>query len=108
LLVGDYCIRKLVLYEKDFGWMAFWELDPEVLGLLWLVGFCDLGGGGGGNTFAVCRQDWGRQAMPLLNYTVPFALQLRKGMEILSQGGQVIRLLALTWLSFEGQPQLAC
>jgi hypothetical protein len=33
--VGDYSIRQLVLYEKDFGWMAFWELNPEVLGSLW-------------------------------------------------------------------------
>jgi hypothetical protein len=23
LLLGDYPIRQLVLYEKDFGWMAF-------------------------------------------------------------------------------------
>jgi hypothetical protein len=25
LLVGDYPIRQLVLYEKDLGWMALWE-----------------------------------------------------------------------------------
>jgi hypothetical protein len=25
-------MRQLVLYEKDFGWMTFWELNPEVLG----------------------------------------------------------------------------
>jgi hypothetical protein len=34
LLVEDYPVRQLVLYEKDFGWVAFWELNPEVLGLL--------------------------------------------------------------------------
>jgi hypothetical protein len=39
LLVGDYSIRQLVLHEKDFGWMAFWELNPEVLGSLWLMAF---------------------------------------------------------------------
>jgi hypothetical protein len=37
LLVGYDPIRQLVLYEKDFGWMAFWELNPEVLGSLWLM-----------------------------------------------------------------------
>jgi hypothetical protein len=25
LLVGDYSIWQLVLYEKDLGWMAFWD-----------------------------------------------------------------------------------
>jgi hypothetical protein len=37
LLVGDYPIRQLDLYEKDFGWMPFWELNPEVLASLWLM-----------------------------------------------------------------------
>jgi hypothetical protein len=23
--------------EKDFGWMAVWEMNPEVLGSLWLI-----------------------------------------------------------------------
>jgi hypothetical protein len=45
LLVGDYPIRQLVLYEKDFGWMAFWELNPEMLGSLWLMASVTLGGG---------------------------------------------------------------
>jgi hypothetical protein len=36
-MVGDYPIRKLVLYEKDFDWTAFWELNPEVLVSLWLM-----------------------------------------------------------------------
>jgi hypothetical protein len=34
--MADCSLRQLVLYEKDFGWMAFWELDPEVLKSLWL------------------------------------------------------------------------
>jgi hypothetical protein len=37
LLVGYYSIRQLVLCEKDFGWVALWELNPEVLGSLWLM-----------------------------------------------------------------------
>jgi hypothetical protein len=45
LLVGDYPIRQLVLYEKDFVWMVFWELNPEVLGSLWLMASATWGGG---------------------------------------------------------------
>jgi hypothetical protein len=29
LLVGDYSFRQFVLCEKDFGWMFFWEFNPE-------------------------------------------------------------------------------
>jgi hypothetical protein len=46
LLAGDYLITQLALYEKDFGWMAFWELNPEVLGSLWLLASATWGGGG--------------------------------------------------------------
>jgi hypothetical protein len=34
-------------------------------------------------------RDWGRRAVPLLNYTLAFALQLRKITENLSQGAHV-------------------
>jgi hypothetical protein len=37
LLVADYPVRRVVLYEKGFGWMAFWDLNTEALGSLWLV-----------------------------------------------------------------------
>jgi hypothetical protein len=48
--------------------------------------------------------------VPLLNYTLAFVLHLRKGTENLSQGSLVATglLVAPTWLSFEGQPRLAC
>jgi hypothetical protein len=46
LLVGDYPIRQLVLYEKDFGWITLWELNPQVLGSLWLIASATWGGGG--------------------------------------------------------------
>jgi hypothetical protein len=54
--------------------------------------------------------DWWRQAMPLLNYTLAYALQLRKSTENLSQGSRAATglLVALTWLSFEGRPRLVC
>jgi hypothetical protein len=45
--VGDHYIGQLVLYEKEFCLIDFWELDPEVLGSLWLMAFAILGGGGG-------------------------------------------------------------
>jgi hypothetical protein len=41
--VGDYPIRQLVLCEKDFGWMALWELNPEVLGSIWLMAYATWG-----------------------------------------------------------------
>jgi hypothetical protein len=47
LLVGDYHIRQLVLYEKDFGWLTFRELNPEVLVSLWLMASKTFAGGGG-------------------------------------------------------------
>jgi hypothetical protein len=33
----DYPIRQRVLRENNFDWMALWELNPEVLGPLWLM-----------------------------------------------------------------------
>jgi hypothetical protein len=47
LLVGDCPIRQLVLCEKDFGLMALWELNTELLGSLWLMASATstLGGG---------------------------------------------------------------
>jgi hypothetical protein len=48
LLVGDCPIKQLVLCEKDFGWMALSELNPEMLGSIWLTAFVTWAGGGGG------------------------------------------------------------
>jgi hypothetical protein len=44
LLVGDCPIRQRVLCKKDFGWMAFWGLNPEVLGSIWLTASATWGG----------------------------------------------------------------
>jgi hypothetical protein len=57
LLVGDDPIRQLVFYEKDFGWMEVWELNPEVLGSLWLMAFATWGE----ITMAEGLHDWGRR-----------------------------------------------
>jgi hypothetical protein len=29
LVVGDYPVRPIVLYEKEFCSMVFWELNPK-------------------------------------------------------------------------------
>jgi hypothetical protein len=39
--------------------------------------------------------NWGRQAVPLLSYTLAFALQLRKSTENLSQGSRVVGYCSL-------------
>jgi hypothetical protein len=46
LLVGDYPIRKLVFYEKGFGWIALLDLNPRSVGIALADGLCDVGGGG--------------------------------------------------------------
>jgi hypothetical protein len=45
LLVGDYPIRTLVLYQKDFGWTAFLEVEPRCVEVALAEGLCNLGGG---------------------------------------------------------------
>jgi hypothetical protein len=44
LLVGDYPIRQLVVYEKDFGWMALFGFEPRSFVILLSDALCDLGG----------------------------------------------------------------
>jgi hypothetical protein len=46
--------------------------------------------GGGGNTSAEGLHDWGRRVVPLLNYTLAFALQLRESTENLCQCSRVV------------------
>jgi hypothetical protein len=95
--VGGCPIRKRVLCEKDFGWIAFWGLNPEVLWSLWLMASATCGE----ITSAEGLHDWGRRAVTLLNYTLAFALKLRKSTENLSQGSRVVgdySLRRLGWL----------
>jgi hypothetical protein len=87
LLVGYYRIRQFVLCEKDFGWMALWELIPEVLGSLWLMASATWDGG---ITSAEGLHDWGRRAVPLFSYTLVFASTLRKNTENISQCSRVV------------------
>jgi hypothetical protein len=65
-----------------------WELNPEVLGSLWMMAFATWVGGG--ITLAKGLHDWGTRAVPLLNYALAFALQLMKITENLSQGSRVV------------------
>jgi hypothetical protein len=86
--------------------MIFLEVEPRSAGVALAEGFCDLRGG----SLRLKASVMGRQAVPLFNYALAFALQLRKSTENLSQGSRAARglLVAPTWLSFEGLPWLAC
>jgi hypothetical protein len=70
LLVGDCPIRQRVLCKNNFCWMALWGLNPEFLGSLWLMASATWGD----ITSAEDLHDWGRRAVPLLNYTLAFEL----------------------------------
>jgi len=59
--------------NSSFGWIDAWELNPE-LGSLWLK----------------ASMIGGRRAVLLIIYTLPFALQLRKSTENLSQGSRAV------------------
>jgi hypothetical protein len=81
-------------------------LNPELLGSLSLKAE-----GEKGEESLQLKASMSREAgSALLTYTLAFALLLRKSTENLSQGSRVATgiLVAPTWLSFEGQPLLAC
>jgi hypothetical protein len=42
---GVYPIRQLLLYQKDFGWMAFLGVEPRSVEVALAEGLCDLGKG---------------------------------------------------------------
>jgi hypothetical protein len=46
---GRLHVRQLVLYPKDFGWMAFLRVEPRSVGVALAEGLCDLGDGGENN-----------------------------------------------------------
>jgi hypothetical protein len=75
-VVGNYPPRQHVLHEKEFGWLAFSELNTKVSDPLWPM--ASLASGGGGGELAKGLNDWGRRAVRHLNFTLSFALQLRK------------------------------
>jgi hypothetical protein len=57
--------------------------------------------GGGEISLAEDLHDWGRRAVPVLDYTLAFSLQLRKNTGNLTQGSRVAKRLHVTptWLS---------
>jgi hypothetical protein len=81
LLVEDCSIRQRVLCKKDFGWIALWGLNPEVMGSLWLMASTTSAEGPMIGEGGPC---------PFLNYTLAIALQLRKSTENLCQGSRVV------------------
>jgi hypothetical protein len=86
LLVGDCHIRQRVLCGKEFGWMALWVKNPEILGSLWLMASAI-----SGKSLQLKASMIGEGApCPFFTYTLAFALQLRKSTENLSQGSRVV------------------
>jgi hypothetical protein len=86
--------------------MVFLGVEPRSVGVPLAVGLCDLGGGG---SLRLKASVMGKRAVPLFDYALASALQLRRKTENLSQGSRAATglLAAPTWLSFEAQPQLA-
>jgi hypothetical protein len=93
--VRDYPIRKLALYQKESGWMVFLGVEPRSFGVALAELLRELGGG------ISLRLKPFVMAVPLFNYALAFALQLRKSTENLSQGSQAATglLVAPTWLA---------
>jgi hypothetical protein len=97
--VGDCPIRQLVLREKIWvGWFTG----------VWTQKYCDLFGWWPlrlvGKSLQL-RAPWLGKACPFLNYTLAFALQLRKITDNHSQSGRVVgdySLRRLGWLLMEG------
>jgi hypothetical protein len=85
--------------------MVFLGVEPRTVRVVLAEGLCGLGG-----SLRLKGSVMGRQAVPLFNYALAFALQLRKSTENLSQGSGAATglLVAPVLLSFEGQPRLAC
>jgi hypothetical protein len=78
---GNLSFVKRILVGGSLG------VEPRSVGIALADGLCDLGGE---ITLAEGLHDWGRRAVSLLNYTLEFALQLRKSTEKLSQGSRVV------------------
>jgi hypothetical protein len=102
--VGDWPITQRVLCKKDFGWISLWGLNPEMLWSLWLMASATWGE----ITSAEGLHDWRRRAVPLLNYTLTFALQLTKSMENLSHDSRVVRHYSLRRLGLFLKAASAC
>jgi hypothetical protein len=98
-------MRQLILYEIDFGWIALWELNSEVLGSLWLMASATSEGNHIG-----WRLQWLEKASraPFKLY-VAICITNEEKHGKPSQGNRVVGLLvASTLLCFEGQPRLSC
>jgi hypothetical protein len=72
----DHTFRQLVLYKKNFGWVACWKLKSEVLESIWLMASVSWGEGEK-VTVDEDLNEWGTRDTALLNYTLTFALELR-------------------------------
>lgn len=77
--------------------MDVWEFNPEGLGCLWLKAIAN---SGGEIILAESLHAWGRRDVPLFNYNMGFALELRKRAPNLSQSSQWCKhCVTPTWLT---------
>jgi hypothetical protein len=81
--VIDYPIRQLVLCEKDIYWLdGSLVVEPRSVGIILADGLYDIGG----KPLQLKTSMIGESGLyHFLNYTLSFALQLRKSTENLSQ-----------------------
>jgi hypothetical protein len=104
LIVGDYVNGQLIFHPRI--WLDFFlGVETRSVVVAFTEGQRDLGG-----SFRLKASVMRRRAVPLLNYALAFALQLRKNTENPSHGSRPATglLVAPTWLSFEGLPRLGC
>jgi hypothetical protein len=81
--------RMIPSGNLSFTWLnVCLEVEPRSVGIALADGLCDLEGGG--IILAEGLHEWGWRVVPLLNYTLAFALQLRKSTENLSQGSREV------------------
>jgi hypothetical protein len=94
-------IRRFILSD---GWMWVWWLNPEIFVAFWLTAFAT----GDGIILAENLRACGR-FVTLLNYTMLFALQLRKSKENLSEISRIVLILIMTSLvPYYWKHRLAC
>jgi hypothetical protein len=74
LLMGGRSHQAICLLEKELQLDGCLGVEPRSVKI----------------ASASCLHDGGRRAVPLLNYTLEFALQLKKSTENFSQGSRIV------------------
>jgi hypothetical protein len=93
--VGKLSLHSTCPLCKEVSLDGFLGVGFRSVGIVLAEDHCDFGDGGGGITLVEGLHEWGMRAVPLLNYTLAFALHLRKSMKNLSRGSRVFRNYSL-------------